>query len=82
MAKDNKEPKIYVVKPKIGEDYYFKFAGSTMYGPLVSVNEELTKLHGIPYYWMTQKSDKNIKKCIYPISIYKVFKDLNDSRYV
>ena len=82
MAKDKKEPKIYVVKPKIGQDYYFKFAGSLMFGPIVSLNDALTKLHGVPHYWMTQKSDKSIKKCAYPVSIYKIFKDLKDSNYV
>lgn len=82
MAKDKKELKAYVVKPKIGEDYYFKFAGSIMYGPITSLNEALTKLHGVPHYWMTQKSDKSVKKCTYPVSIYKIFKDLNDSKHV
>jgi len=82
MAKDIKPPKIYVVKPKIGTDYYFKFAGSRMFGPIVSLNDALTKLHGVPHYWMTQKSDKGIKKCMYPVSIYKIFKDLNDSNHV
>lgn len=78
MAKDKKEPKIYVVKPKIGKDYYFKFAGSIMYGPIVAMDGPLTKLHGIPHYWMTQKSDKSVKKCQYPVSIYKIFKDFKD----
>ena len=82
MAKDKKELKIRVIKPKIGENYYFKFAGSIMHGELVSLNEALTKLHGIPHYWMNEKSDRSVKKCVYPISIYKIFKDLNDSRYV
>ena len=53
-----------------------------MYGPLVSLNEALTKIHGVPHYWMTQKSDKSTKKCTYPVSIYKIFKDLNDSKHV
>jgi hypothetical protein len=82
MAKDKKEPKIYVVKPKIGENCYFKFAGSIMFGPIISLNEELTKLHGIPHYWLTQRSDKSAKKCTYPVSIYNIFKDLNDSKNV
>jgi hypothetical protein len=82
MAKNIKEPKIYVVKPKIGENYYFKFAGSIMYGELVSLNDALTKLHGVPHYWMNEKADRSAKKCIYPISIYKIFKDLNDSKHV
>lgn len=82
MAKDKKELKIRVIKPKIGENYYFKFAGSTMHGPMVSLIESLTKLHGIPHYWMSEKSDKSVKKCVYPISIYKIFKDLKDSRDV
>jgi hypothetical protein len=82
MAKDKKEPKIYVVKPKIGENYYFKFAGILMYGQLVSVIDSLTKLHGVPHYWMNEKSDKSAKKCVYPISIYKIFKDLNDTKNV
>jgi hypothetical protein len=82
MAKDKQEPKMYVVKPKIGENYYFKFAGSIMYGELVSLNEALTKLHGVPHYWMNEKSDKSDKKSIYPISIYKIFKDLKDSKNV
>ena len=82
MAKDKKEPKIYVVKPKVGESYYFKFAGSTMFGPIISLIEPLTKLHGIPYYWMAEKSDRSAKKCVYPISIYKIYKDLNDIKNV
>lgn len=82
MAKNKKESKTYVVKPKIGTCYYFKFAGSIMYGPIVSLNEALTKLHGVPHYWMNQSSDRNPRKCMYPVSIYKIFKDLNDSKNV
>ncbi len=77
MAKNKKEPAIYVVKPKIGERYYFRFAGTRMYGPITSICEKLTKHYGFPYYWF--KCDAEGKKsCNYPVSIYNISKKLED----
>jgi hypothetical protein len=78
MAKNKKEQKIYVVKPKIGEKYHFRFAGSPMYGPIISLNENLTKHYGHAWYWMLDDADCNQTGCRYPVSIYNISKDLKD----
>ena len=44
MAKTKKEQQIYVIKPKVGERYHFRFAGSPMFGPIESLNESLTNI--------------------------------------
>lgn len=77
MAKNKKEQKIYVVKPKIGEKYYFRFAGSPMYGPLLELNESLTKTYGYAWFWFTCDAD-GAKSCRYPISIYNISKNSTD----
>jgi hypothetical protein len=77
MAKNKKEPQIYVVKPIIGERYYFRFAGTRMYGPITSLCEKLTKLHGFPYYWFVADAEGK-KSCNYPVSIYNISKKLED----
>jgi hypothetical protein len=78
MAKNKKEQTIYVVKPKIGEKYHFRFAGSPMYGPIISLDDNLTKHYGYPWYWMNDDSDRNATKSKYPISIYNISKDIKD----
>jgi hypothetical protein len=77
MAKNLKVPTISVPNPKIGEIYYFKFAGSLFTGPIIELDKPLTKMHGHAWYWMSdncEKLNKQGKKTTYPISIYNIFK--------
>ncbi len=78
MAKTKKEQRIYVIKPKVGERYHFRFAGSPMFGPIISLNESLTKHYGHAWFWMTDDKDRNGTKCKYPVSIYNISKDIKD----
>jgi hypothetical protein len=78
MAKIKKDQQIYVIKPKIGERYHFRFAGSPMFGPILSLDENLTKHYGYPWFWMTDDQDRNKSKSKYPISIYNISKDIKD----
>lgn len=77
MAKNKKDLKISVPNPKIGQKYYFTFAGSTMYGPIHSQCEKLTETYGYPYFWFTNDADGK-KSSNYPISIYNIFKNRED----
>lgn len=77
MAKNKKELKINVPNPKVGQKYYFRFAGSKMYGPISSQCEKLTATYGYAYYWFTNDAD-GIKSSHYPISIYNIFKNQED----
>ncbi len=63
MAKKNK--KIYVKKPKIGESYWFTFAGTNVYGELYDSAEGLTNHYGEPWYMLIDK-----KGTKYPTSIF------------
>lgn len=73
MAKNKKPQEIYVVKPVIGEKYYFKFAGMRMYGPITSLSDSLTKIYGHAWYWFTCDAEGE-KSSKYPISIYNISK--------
>jgi hypothetical protein len=77
MAKNKKPQEIYVVKPVIGERYYFRFAGTLMYGPILSMCDSLTKMNGHAWYWFTCDKE-GIKTCKYPVSIYNISKKLED----
>jgi hypothetical protein len=77
MAKNLKVQTISVPNPKIGEKYYFKFAGSQFNGPIIELDEPLTKIYGHAWYLMSddsEKLNKHGKKTTYPISIYNIFK--------
>lgn len=77
MANNKKEQKIYVVKPKIGETYHFRFAGSLRYGPILKLNESLTKLYGHAWYWFTCEASGEASRR-YPVSIYNISKKAED----
>lgn len=78
MAKIKKEQKISVANPKVGQKYHFRFAGSPMYGPIISINENLTKQYGYAWFWMTDDADRNRTACRYPVSIYNIFNKEKD----
>jgi hypothetical protein len=65
MAKKNKSKKIYVKKPKVGESYWFWFAGTIIYAELYDTAESLTKHYGEPWYMLIDK-----KGTKYPTSIF------------
>jgi len=67
MAKKIKTKKIYVKKPKIGESYWFWFAGTPTLGELYDSADGLTKHYGEPWYMLV---DKNGTK--YPTSIFSL----------
>lgn len=68
MAKrKKKDEKIFVKKPKIGESYWFWFAGGIIYGKLYEKCEKLTNHYNEPYYKLID--NKGTK---YPVSIFKL----------
>lgn len=85
MAKKKQENIIEVKNPKIGECYRFRFAGSTMYGPIVEYIKDLSISQNCKYYWMVEKnpertslSPKAQKPTRYPVAIYDILKDKKD----
>lgn len=77
MAKKQKIQEVYVVNPKIGERYYFKFAGSKRFGPIIALEENLTKSTGHAWFWMLDDAE-GAKSSKYPISIYNISKKVTD----
>ena len=57
--------KIYVKKPKIGESYWFWFAGGITHGVLMEKDEKLTDHYNEPWYMLIDK-----KGTKYPVSIF------------
>ena len=78
MTRKKKEIKvIHVKKPKIGETYFFFFAGSINSGVITRISEKLTKHYGYDYFIIEatsqgSKGDARIFK--YPVSIYDIRK--------
>jgi|TARA_R110002096_G_scaffold37605_4_gene104362 hypothetical protein len=62
--------KIYVKKPKIGESYWFWFAGGITHGVLMEKDEKLTDHYNEPWYILQSKSGMR-----YPIGIFKLRHD-------
>jgi hypothetical protein len=77
MAK-KQQRKITVKNPKIGNNYYFNFAGSTLYGPITEKCINLSKNTGIEYFQFTVIGDPQGTK--YPVSIHEIAKAKNDLR--
>mgnify|MGYP001093670737 CR=1 FL=1 len=69
MAKKKQEA-IKVKSPKIGDEYFFVFAGTIMFGKIVNVSEKLTKIYGQKWYTMTSKEDGHSVR--YPVSSYNI----------
>lgn len=84
MARKKKEPpKIWVKRPKIGEKYWFYFAGSWEYGTLVAESESLTKHYGEPWYTV-EKMTRNARgeqgrNMRYPVAIWNLRKQERDT---
>jgi len=70
MAKKKKIEQIYVKKPKMGEFYWFWFAGSTRYGKLLKKCDKLVAHYGEP--WFTLEDKYGTK---YPVNIFKLRHD-------
>lgn len=78
MAKKKNEVlTIHVKNPKIGKQYYFKFAGSVHYGTLIKKDTKLTTHYGID--WYTLEDDRGYK---YPVSIHWISEDPKTIGYV
>jgi len=76
MAKKKQPRKITVKNPKIGTKYYFKFAGSIMYGPLVRFCEGLSKTTNVNYYMFTANEDLHSTR--YPVAINEIANSRNE----
>jgi len=75
MAKKKKEQEIAVKRPKVGETYRFRFAGSPMVGILDEKNEKLTEHYKEPWFWfkVPASEDSLAKRDMrYPVSIYNI----------
>ena len=83
MAKKNKAtPIIHVKKPKIGKQYWFKFAGAWYYGTLANANEKLTETYGVNWY-IFEKMESLSKSTgqrlyRYPVSIFNIRENQED----
>jgi hypothetical protein len=65
MTKKKNPKKIYVKKPKVGQSYWFWFAGTITFGELYDDAPGLTKHYGEPWYMLIDK-----KGTKYPVSIF------------
>jgi len=65
MAKAKQDKKIYVKKPKIGNRYWFWFAGTPTNGELYDTSDSLTEHYGEPWYMLIDKGGTK-----YPASIF------------
>ena len=79
MAKKQPPRKITVKNPKIGTKYYFRFAGSVYYGPLVDNCLELSEKVGTDHFMFTSDSDGNRTR--YPIVINEIAKKQEELKY-
>ena len=80
MAKKKQPRKITVKNPKIGTAYYFKFAGSVMFGPMVKECEGLSKTTGVRYIMLTSTENGDLTR--YPVSIHDISLKKNELKYV
>lgn len=67
MTKNKQSETIFVKKPKIGESYWFWFAGGITHGVLMNQDEKLTAHYNEPWYILQAKSGMR-----YPVSIFKL----------
>ena len=74
MAKKKIQRAITVKSPKIGEKYYFSFAGSTLFGILTKESKSLSKHYNEKWYTMESDGTK------YPISIREIALTYNELR--
>jgi len=65
MTKNKQSEKIYVKRPKVGESYWFWFAGGITNGVLMEKDEKLTEHYNEPWYILQSKSGMR-----YPVSIF------------
>jgi len=66
MAKKKIQRAITVKSPKIGEKYYFSFAGSTLFGILTKESKSLSKHYNEKWYTIESDGTK------YPVSIRQI----------
>jgi hypothetical protein len=77
MAKKKKTTeKIYVKNPKVGESYYFRFAGCVRYGELLGINKNLTNAQK-KYFKLIDKEG-----IIYPVNHSHISKNPKNIEYV
>jgi hypothetical protein len=62
--------KITVKNPKIASKYYFRFAGSILYGHILELCEGLSKTTGTKHYLMSADSENN--RFRYPVPIHDI----------
>ena len=69
MAK-KQQRKITVKNPKIATKYYFRFAGTILYGPILELCEGLSKTTGTKHYMMTSDCENGRFK--YPVAVSEI----------
>lgn len=77
MAKKKQQLPIHVKNPKIGKQYYFKFAGTIEHGTLTKKDTKLTTHYGVD--WYTLEGNDGMK---YPVSIHWIADDPKQIRNV
>lgn len=80
MAKKKQTQKIWVKKPKIGESYYFRFAGGIMSGILDRPNEKLTEQYNVKWFWIKRDNGDHVIR--YPVSIYDISEEYDNLKRI
>lgn len=79
MAKKKESKKIIFVKsPKIGEEYYFYFAGGWELGILSKSDDKLSEHYNEKWFTLENYSGSRLMK--YPVSIYNLRLNLEDTK--
>ena len=80
MAKKQPQRKISVKSPKIGKDYFFRFAGSILKGTILSECDKLTELYKEKYYTIESGQNQITPGSVtrYPVSIRQIALTYNE----
>lgn len=78
MAKKKEKRTIFVKSPKVGETYYFYFAGGWELGVLSKIDEKLSEHYNEKWFTLENYSGSRLMK--YPVSIYDIRSNQEDTK--
>lgn len=78
MAKKKEKRTIFVKSPKVGETYYFYFAGGWERGVLSKIDEKLSEHYNEKWFTLENYSGSRLMK--YPVSIYDIRSNQEDTK--
>lgn len=76
MARKKVEKPVFVKNPKIGQSYYFRFAGSILHGKLLRKDEDLSRVYSYPWFFL-----EDLDGWKYPTSLDKISKKKSDLEF-